>query len=206
MKKILTLLTALAATFQILNAQTNPALLTNFKIDEDPATGYKISWHIANNEVVNKFDLQKSTNGSDFATVAVLTPSQRTGAETYAYNEQNIPGAKVMYRVKMVSRGQDIYYSNIVMITTKANTNEQFSILGNPVADKLNLRFNESSKQGVDLRVYSMTGKMILDLKINKVEKNNIVIIPISSSNAPGIYVVEMNNGIERMTAKFVKQ
>lgn len=206
MKKILTLLTALVAIFQIVNAQTNPALLTNFKIDEDPATGYKISWHIANNEVVNKFDLQKSTNGADFATVAVLSASQKTGAETYAYNEQNIPGTKVMYRIKMVSRGQDIYYSNIVMITAKTNTNEQFSIIGNPVVDKLNLRFNEGSKQAVDLRVYNMTGKVILDLKINKVEKNNVIAIPIGSSNAPGIYIVEMNNGIERMTTKFVKQ
>jgi len=206
MKKTLTLPIIILAMVQVLNAQTNPALLTNFKVDEDPVTGHKLSWAIANNEVVNKFDLQKSTNGKDFATIAVLTPSQKSGAETYAYSEQNTQTSKVMYRLKMVSRGMDVYYSNIIMITTKTITEKQFSILGNPVSDKLNLRFHESSKQPLDLRVYNVTGKIILDLKINKVEKNNVVTIPMSSSNAPGIYIIEMNNGIERMTATFVKQ
>jgi hypothetical protein len=111
-----------------------------------------------------------------------------------------------MYRVKMISRGQDVYYSNIVIISVRKNTNEHFSILGNPVTDKLSLRFNESSKQSLDLKVYNIAGKVILDLKINKVEKNSVVTIPVSSSNAPGFYIIEMNNGIERMTAKFVKQ
>jgi hypothetical protein len=206
MKKILTLPIVILAMVQVLNAQTNPALLTNFKVDEDPVTGHKLSWAIANNEVVNKFDLQKSTNGKDFATIAVLTPSQKTGAETYAYSELNTQSSKVMYRLKMVSRGMDVYYSNIIMITTKTITEKQFSILGNPVSDKLNLRFHESSKQPLDLRVYNVTGKIMLDLKLNKAEKNNVVTIPISSSNAPGIYIVEMNNGIEKMTATFVKQ
>src|SRR5215212_12284098 len=109
MKKNLTLLLIVfTSAFQTLNAQTNPALVNNFIID-DLRTGYRVSWTVANNEVVNKFELQKSTNGSDFNTVAILNASIKSGAEVYVYNETTIDADKVMYRLKMQSKGFDTY-------------------------------------------------------------------------------------------------
>lgn len=205
MKKNLIYLTVSLLIFQLAEAQTNPALVTNFKIDGDTKAGYKISWNVANNEVVNKFDVQRSINGKDYSTIAIIPASHKTGIETYTCSEQDPQGSKVMYRLKMTSRGQDIYYSNIVFLTIKPAFAEKVSILGNPAKDKLILRFNEY-QNAMDIKIYDLAGRTIADHKAEKVERNNIVSIPLNMSMNPGMYVVEVNNGIERLTSKFVKQ
>ena len=207
MKKRFTLLLIIFSTaFTILNAQTNPALLTDFAVDGDINAGYHFSWAIANNEVVNKFDLQRSTNGRDFTTVAVLPASQKTGKEKYAYNETISQPSTIMYRLKMVSKGQDIYYSNIIIVEAKHTSSNEIKIAGNPVNDKLTLILRESSKQLVDLKVYNLSGVTVLSQKITRSERSNIVSVTLSSNINPGIYVVEVNDGMEKQTAKFVKQ
>lgn len=205
MKKNLIYVTIGLLIFQLAHAQTNPALLTNFKIDGNTNTGYKISWNVANNEVVNKFDVERSTNGNDYTTITVISASQKNGTETYTCNEQNPPGTKVMYRLKMTSRGRETYYSNIVFLTIRPVYDEKINILGNPVKDKLMIRFYEH-QNALDIKIYDMAGRIFSDLKVTKTERNDIVNIPLNMSMSPGIYVVEVNNGIEKLTSKFVKQ
>ena len=205
MKKKLTVLIVVLLIFQLVDAQTNPALLTNFKIDGNTRSGYKISWNVANNEVVNKFDVQRSTNGRDYTTITVISASRKTGTETYTCSEQDPQGTIVMYRLKMTSRGQDIYYSNIIFLTMRPVDDGKISILGNPVTDKLILRFNES-QNSMDIKIYDLAGRIISDLKISKVKRNDIVSIPLNMSMSPGIYVVEVNNATGSLTRKFVKQ
>ncbi|HKC34660.1 MAG TPA: T9SS type A sorting domain-containing protein [Chitinophagaceae bacterium] len=207
MKKNLTLLLiAFASIFQTLNAQTNPALVNNFTIDNDLSAGYRLSWTVANNEVVSKFELQKSVNGSDFNTIAVLNASIKSGAEIYAYNETTIPADKVMYRLKMLSKGFDTYYSRILLFQPKRSTDKNIKIIGNPVNDKLTLSFNLSSSQQVDLKIYSVSGNIVFSQKVNSPDRGTTIIIPLSSTFKTGMYVVEINNGIGMQTAGFVKQ
>jgi len=204
MKKNLTLLLALLAGCQLLYAQTNPALLTDFKID-DNSNSCKISWHVANNEVVGKFELQRSFNGTDYSTIAVLLTSHKKGTETYTHSEQYADGSRVMYRLKMTSTGQEVYYSTIIFFTRKPVYKEKISVLGNPVKEKLILRFNIPQDQQTDIRIYDMQGKIIARQVISKVEKNDLVSIPLPTAMSSGIYIAEINNGIERLTSKFIK-
>ena len=204
MKKNLILLISLLASFQLVNAQTNPALLTDFKI-EGSSNECKISWRVANNEVVNKFELQRSLNGTDYSTVAVIHTSYKKGTEAYTYNEQRAESSKLMYRLKMTSNGQEIYYSAILYYTLKPVFTEKISILGNPAKEKLMLRFNEFRGQPTDIRIYDLQGKVISGLVISHIEKNEIVNIPLASQMSSGIYIVEINNGSERLTGKFIK-
>jgi len=110
-----------------------------------------------------------------------------------------------MYRLKMTSKGHDIYYSNIVFLTIRPAFDEKISILGNPVKDKLTLRFNENQNT-MDIKIYDLAGRIISDLNLRKVKINDIISIPLNISMSPGIYVAEVNNGTERLTCKFVKQ
>ena len=192
--------------YQLVNAQTNPALLTNFKIDRITGSSYALTWNIANNEVVGKFEIQKSTNGIDFTTIGVLSASQKKGSEIYRYNEEETNKTLVMYRLKMTSHGHDIYYSEIVILSLKRETDIKMSILGNPVTDKLTIRFSEFQSQSLDIKIYDLTGKNVYHAIISKVDRNNIISIPVHMLISPGIYIVEVNNGMERLTSKFIKQ
>jgi len=206
MKKNLTVLIANILAFQFLNAQTNPALLTNFRIDANPGNGYKISWNVANNEVAARFEIQKSIDGIVYTPLAAIDASQKLGSEVYSWNMENSEHPKLIYRLKMTSRGQDTYYSNTITVNTKTLNKNKVDILGNPVKDKLTLRFNQYENGIVEIRIIDLSGKVINDHKINNIRKNEIVNIPFNTPLACGMYVVEIDNGIERITNKFIKQ
>jgi len=79
-------------------------------------------------------------------------------------------------------------------------------IMENPVRDKLYFNYNSTKVQVADIKVYSLTGKILINQKINSFKGNNLITIPLSSGLTPGIYVLEINTGIVSQTVKFVKQ
>jgi hypothetical protein len=205
-KKLSLLLIILSAIFQTSNAQTNPAIVTGFSINGDIRSGYRLNWAIANNEVINKFELEKSINGRDYTTIAVLFASEKRGTEHYVYSETITNTDKVMYRLRMLSKGQETYYSNIILFRGKQASDDQIKLIGNPVNNNLSLRFPENFKEPVDVKVYNLSGILVLNLKISDIDRNNTVIIPLNSTLSPGMYVAQVNNGINSQTLRFVKQ
>jgi hypothetical protein len=47
---------------------------------------------------------------------------------------------------------------------------------------------------------------MLLNNKVTSLEGSNVISLPLSSTFKPGMYVVEVNNGTELQSSKFVKQ
>jgi len=58
----------------------------------------------------------------------------------------------------------------------------------------------------VDVKVYDMSGRIVLKNKVNSLEGSNVISLPLSSTFKAGMYVVEVNNGTELLISKFVKQ
>src|SRR5690349_21801894 len=123
-KNLIAFIVCIVASYS-LKSQTNPALLTNLHIDGNLKTGYTIGWNVANNEVAYKYEIQKSVNGIVYTTIATIEASEKIGTETYAWNMEGSEQLKSMYRIKMISRGQNIYYSNIIVLTAKSLSNNK---------------------------------------------------------------------------------
>jgi hypothetical protein len=204
-KKLIILLIGFIAIFQQLKAQGDPGLLTIFKIEGNLRTGCHFNWTISVNEAVTTFILEKSENGWDFITIASIQATQKRGLEKYHYQDSSIDLQKMMYRIKMLTRGQTVYYSKIITYQVGMADIKHLAIRGNPVKDKLTISFNSASNQIIDLQVFSVTGIKVASQKINS-SRNNVVSIPLNPSLSPGIYIAQLNDGIETQTTKFVKQ
>lgn len=205
-KNLLLLLVSLLVILQTIHAQTNPALLTNFTIKDDVRSGCRLSWAIANNEVINNFELQRSLDGREYTTVAVLFASAKRGTENYAHSEPVNTTGKVMYRLKMLNKGFDTYYSTVLIYNAKQASDSEVRIMGNPVTNKLSLSFGKSYSESVDIKVYNMSGVIVLNSKINRVDRNNTITIPLNPAMNPGMYVAEINDGVKNQALRFVKQ
>ena len=79
-------------------------------------------------------------------------------------------------------------------------------IMENPVRDKLFFNYNSTKVQEADIKIYSLTGKILVNQKISDFKGDSLITTPLSSGFAPGIYVLEVNSDIIRQTLKFVKQ
>ena len=111
-----------------------------------------------------------------------------------------------MYCLKMIDKNNDGTYSKILVFQTKAVTTSNIKIIGNPVNDKLSFNYSSFTTQVIDVKIYDMTGRIIMNNKINSLEGSNTMSFPLASNLKPNMYILEVSNGSGIQTAKFIKQ
>jgi len=183
-----------------------PVHLINFQGNMNKNNKVTLNWTVADNEISSNFEIERSFNGRDYTTVGVLFASEKMGTENYMFYETTNGTDKVMYRLKMTDKNHEVDYSRILIFQLKSTTTNNIKIIGNPVNDKLTFSFTSPATQMVDVKVYDVSGKMLLNNKINSLEGSNMISLPLSSTFKSGMYVVEVSNGTELQSSKFVKQ
>lgn len=207
MKKIITLLViTISIATQPLTAQLDLAFISNFS-GNSTTSGNRLNWTIESNQSVRSFEVEKSTNGKDFKTVAVFLATEKFNAENYTYADTAISADKIMYRLRvLIRRSQNDFYSSIILVKSKSKLDDNIRIMGNPVKDKLFFNYNSTKVQEANIKIYSLTGKILFNQKIGSFKGNNLITIPLTMGLTPGMYVLEINSDILNQTAKFVKQ
>ncbi|HEV8270708.1 MAG TPA: T9SS type A sorting domain-containing protein [Chitinophagaceae bacterium] len=206
MKKIITLLVVtFSIATQSLNAQLDLAFISNFNAASTNSCN-RLNWTLENNRAVNSFEVERSTNGKDFKIISVLLATEKFSIENYTYADTAVHADTIMYRLRILTKTQHDFYSRIILVRSKMTPDNNFRIMGNPVLDKLFLNFSSTKAQQTDIKIYSLTGKILINQKISCFKGNNLIAIPLGSGFAPGMYVLEINNDITSQVAKFVKQ
>ena len=185
---------------------TLPIHLISFQGNMNKSNKVTLNWTVADNETANSFEVERSFNGRDFTTVALVFASEKMGTEKYMYYETTSGTDKVMYRLKMIDKNHEVDYSRILIFQLKSATTNNIKIIGNPVNDKLTFSYTSSASQMVDVKVYDISGRILLKNKVNSLEGSNVISLPLSSTFKAGMYVVEVNNGAEIQSSKFIKQ
>ena len=188
------------------NAIPLPVHLINFQGNMNKNNKVTLNWTVADNEIANNFEVERSFNGRDFTTVAIVFASEKMGTEKYMYYETTSGTDKVMYRLKMIDKNREVDYSRILIFQLKSTITNNIKIIGNPLNDKLTFSYTSSATQLVDVKVYDMSGRIVLKNKVTSLEGNNVISLPLSSTFKAGMYVVEVNNGTELQSSKFIKQ
>jgi hypothetical protein len=106
----------------------------------------------------------------------------------------------------MIDKNHKVDYSRVLIFQLKSASTNNIKIIGNPTNDKLTFSYTSSSAQMVDVKVYDMSGKTVLNNKVKSMEGSNVISLPLSSTFKAGMYIVEVNNGIGLQSSKFVKQ
>lgn len=206
MKKYYTLglLTLLIAT-QKINGQLDMAFISNFSGSCDNSIN-RLTWTIGNNKGANRFEIERCINGEDFERIGVLNATDKFATESYAYSDTITIPDRIMYRLKIVSKNHNTFYSRIVILQHKIALDYKITIMGNPANDRLSLNYTSKNADQAELKIYDLYGNPALCQKITSVKGNNFITIPLSSSFTPGFYVIEINNTILRVTSVFIKQ
>lgn len=185
---------------------TLPVHLISFQGNLNKNNKATLTWTAAENETIDHFEVERSVNGKDFTTAAVVFATDKRGTENYTYSESINNNDKVLFRLKMFDKDQDINYSKILVFQSKSVNNNEINIYGNPVREKLTFSYTSSGSQTTNFKLYDFTGKIVMSQKVNSLEGTNMLSIPLVETFKPGMYVLEVSNGIERLTAKFIKQ
>lgn len=150
----------------------------------------KLNWQYETQTNFSHFVVEKSSDGIVFNRLSNI---YLTNTRLYNYTDSDLKQGSIgYYRLKMVDTDGKFSYSNIVKI--QAGAVSTFSILGNPVKDKLNITGLEI---GTTLALYDNAGKILLQKNIQ--DQSFSIDISFLSS---GVYFVKAND----KTIRIVKQ
>ncbi|MDQ6608869.1 MAG: T9SS type A sorting domain-containing protein [Bacteroidota bacterium] len=181
---------------------TLPIKLTSFQglLSSDKA---QLEWSVTSNETGDLFEVEKSSDGKSFKTVAIVAASQKQGAESYSYKEaaQSI----AYYRLKIVNIDRTITYSKVIFIKSQTEAINTLSLLQNPIQENLPFSFTSTTNTFTDVTVYNVNGIKIYSTKIFAQKGKNLLSISLDAHLSVGSYLLEVKNNTERNVAKFIK-
>jgi hypothetical protein len=167
----------------------------------------QFSWSVGDNETGYLFELQRSSDGKNFQTSAIIFTTNNTGTENYSYKDSKELTGAVYYRLKIVNKDNTISYSKIIGLSAdKKTTGNQIALLENPVNSTLQFSYSSQSNQVSTVNIYNITGIKLFSTQI-KVQKGvNSFQLALNSKISSGSYLLEVESDSERAISKFIKK
>jgi len=152
-----------------------------------------VEWKVENEMNVKQYEVEKSTNGSQFTTLAIKAATANGGRPAiYASADISPAGGYNYYRIKSVDINGKIAYTNVVKVLM-GSTKTSIAIYPNPIMDgmiHLHLINQVGGKYGI--RLMNTTGQVIVSKQINHEEGTSTELIEWDFNLARGIYKIEV--------------
>jgi hypothetical protein len=165
----------------------------------------KLSWDIYENETMNYFDVESSSDGIHFARLATVSANQLPGIQSYNFTNALDKGI-FYFRIKLIAEDKTQQYSKVIAVQNAPSAND-LKILNNPVIDdRLELSYaSDYNSERATLKIIDINGQVkfiqLLNIQtgINKID----VLLPSALTN--GLYVAELTTSSKRTILKFIK-
>jgi hypothetical protein len=163
----------------------------------------QLQWSVAENENNNYFEIERSADSRVFKTIAIVAAAQNAGDMNYSYKDP--AQSKAFYRLKVVSKGNKVMYTNVLFFKNGGNVASTLSILQNPVLQTLKFDFKSDSNTPTEVAVYNTMGVKVYATSFVASKGNNFISTAMGSTLKTGTYVLEVKNTTNRSVSKFLK-
>jgi hypothetical protein len=165
----------------------------------------QLKWFVAENELGDRFEIEKSADGRNFSTIGYVLPLSKNGTQDYLFNEGIELNGAGYYRLKIVNKSGAIVQSNIVVLKNdKASTASSLVVLKSK-GSSVSFNYTSSVNGVYHVNVFSVTGAKILTSSITMQKGLNATSLEANRLMSNGIYVLEVTNGTDRSVTKFIK-
>lgn len=168
-----------------------------FTVWKGPSSN-KISW-IANTEQGTRFVIERSADGTNFSTLASLSPSYWGEGKTFTY-EDGQPAQRSYYRIRKQSNGQ-VALSPIVLAERKEAASIRITNLY-PSGSQLVVRYESPQDESAPYFISSLTGQLMMKGTLNFSRGQNTLVLPLSQL-PKGKYIITTGNK-EMVSKSFV--
>ena len=137
--------------------------ITNFTVNKVNNGVIDINWITQNEKPNRNYELQKSTDGQSYRSVAEFaakTSATQTGSYSYSYQIQSTDNNKtLLFRLKQVDNGT-ARFSAVHAVRLTASANNQPVLYPNPVKGTASLLFSTTKRSNWEIEVYSLNGQL----------------------------------------------
>ena len=184
-----------------------PVTLVNFTGKPDNSR-VNLYWNTAAEYNVKTIVVERSADGIQFDRLTEVTPkgSSSIGASYSAEDMYPLPGTG-FYRLKIVDLDGSIGFSKIIRVDMPAKTIAITQLYPNPVTDFVKVQIFADIQQPVNLRVFDISGKKIMEKNINLDKGLNNTSLSFLNLQC-GLYIIRCGNaaGTEIGSYKILKK
>jgi len=159
-----------------------------------------LTWKTAYEQNLVQFEIELSRDGINFQPVDRVPATNSPTGNTYSFEHKVSYSSDVYYRLRIMDINNHWQYSDAIEVPVE-NIPKQFVYPSVITTGSISLFVQEPFDW---LQVTSMNGTVIL--KQNLSGKTGRFNIPISSTMAPGVYIVQLKNQKQTLTQKIVIQ
>jgi hypothetical protein len=183
-----------------------PVQLTDFTAQAG-ARNTDLSWTIASNEQVSRFEVERSFDGRSFSFVAGVPANFTNNEENYDYTDQSF-NAVTYYRIRINGRDGKVSYSHIVKVN--GSTNQEAStirVMNNPLrGGDMIFTYNAKGAEYANVQVLNASGMIVYSKQQYFTAGMTQISVPESFVKAKGTYIIQVTNqNIQKVTAKATK-
>ena len=190
-------------TLGIANPTTVPVKLGAVVAAQLANSTVKVSWESYSEINVNKYVVESSADGINFAAKGSL-PAK--GASGYSFIDNSPKEGLNYYRIKEIDNDGRSSYSTVVSVKIGGSIVGNISIYPNPVTNKqLNFALNTAAAN-YTLKVTDVLGKSVLASTINHNGGTASYSIALPAGLAKGVYFVKLSNGKNEVTKTIIVQ
>jgi hypothetical protein len=167
-----------------------------------------LSWKTASEINFNYFEIERSSDGSNYATIAIhMAAGNGNSTISYQYTDDlyAVGGSSFTYRLKMVDNDGNYKFSNVVLVRKEIKAIAGITLNPNPVINGMaTARFSTMANGTAEFRIMDVSGKVILRQRNSVIEGTNSVSLNGLDRLVPGSYVLQMLNSGELQSVKFI--
>lgn len=182
--------------------------LTKFAATKSGANAI-LTWTTVNEKNNDYFELQRSTDGANFTTVAKVNGAGTTDIEqNYNYTDPiaNISAKVLYYRILDVAFDGKKTTSKIVALNNNGTSNiSDINVYPNPFSSGFKIDINSVENGQATIRIKNAVGQVIVDKKNALQAGQNTISVDDLDVLPQGIYLVEVMTGNDIVTRKLIK-
>ncbi len=189
---------AYSNTVSVTTLITLPVNSLTFNVSKSSGNNL-LQWSTGGEQNTNYFEVQQSTNGKDFKTIAVVNASGNSSTtKNYQYvdNLSLVQAPVYYYRLKMVDINGNFTYSTILI--SKNAKGSTITVYPNPTPDKVIINVTDKALMNTTAQLSDISGKLLQNVPIIQ----TVTILNISKYEK-GVYLLRLANG---ESVKLVKE
>lgn len=167
----------------------------------------KLSWESAQEQNLDKYIVEKSTDGINWQTLTTVMATGSSKASEYNTIDNNLAQVNY-YRLKQVETNGNFTYSQIIRIRKEENEKLALKMYPNPVISNATININSENKLAAHIKIYNQFGMQLQHMQRSLIAgSNNIPVQGLSTLPAGTYIIVVEDDKLNRIgTSQFVKQ
>ena len=167
----------------------------------------ELTWKTLNETEVEKYEVERSTDGIHFLSVAVIKAYNKEKATyTIENNVAALDYKTVYFRILQVNKSGQFYHTNVVSFDNKEGNQPQVKIYPNPVQSSLNMTVKATASGKAQVIIIDVSGNKIFSKNYVVQMGMNTITIDEAATWRQGNYLIQIILPEGKLVEKILKQ